>query len=58
MCESVWGKAAVDTITHHNDRTRVFGIMMTIPDNREMYQKLGEGVTNRSGIDDPALSPK
>ena len=58
MCESVWGKAAVDTVPHHNDRTRVFGIVMTLSENREMYHRLGAGVTNRSGVDDPALSPK
>jgi len=58
ICQSVWEEAAVDTVPHHNERTRVFGIVMNLPDNREMYQRLGKGITNRSGVDDPAMSPK
>ena len=58
MCKSFLGKTAVDTVPHHNDCTHVFGIVMTLPDNREIYQWIGEGVTNRSGVNDHVLSPK
>ena len=58
MCKSVWGKDAADTVPNHNDRTCVFWIVMTLSDNREMYHQLGAGITNRTGIDDPTLSPK
>ena len=55
MLQNVWGDNAVDTAPHHNDRVRLFGIIMTHPEFRDIYQKLAEGVTNRHALDDPAL---
>ena len=54
--ENVWGAGAIDTAPHHNDRVRLFGIIMTIPSYRETYQKLAEGVKERYAIDDPSLN--
>ena len=54
--ENVWGANAIDTAPHHNDRVRVFGIIMTLPEFREIYQKLAEGVKERYAIDDPSLN--
>ena len=42
MCSTMWGAAKPMSIIHHNDRVRVFGIVMTIPENREMFGRLGE----------------
>lgn len=56
MLENVWGAQAVDTSPHHNDRVQLFGIIMTLPQFRDTYQKLAEGVTSRDGIDDPSLN--
>ena len=53
-----WGKGAPSTELHHNDRVRLFGILMTIPENREYFQRLAEGVTSRRHIDDPEFSLK
>ena len=58
MCKTIRGRAAVDTLPHHIDRTSLFGIVINIPENREIIQHLGEIVTNRQGIDDPSLSLK
>ena len=54
--ENIWGAQSVDTTPHHNDRVRLFGMIMTLPQFREVYQKLAEGVTSRDGIDDPNLN--
>ena len=56
MMENVWGARSVDTTPHHNDRVRLFGMIMTLLQFREVYQKLAEGVTSRDGIDDPNLN--
>ena len=40
--EDTWGASAIDTTPHHNDRVRLFGIIMTDPKYRESYQKLAE----------------
>ena len=53
-----WGAGAPSTELHHNDRVRLFGILMTIPENREYFQRLAEGVTSRRHIDDPEFSLK
>ena len=55
MLQNVWGDSAIDTSPNHNDRVRLFGIIMTIPEYRETYQKLAEGDTNRHSLDDPSL---
>ena len=52
----MWGASAVDTDPHHNDRVRLFGIITTIPEYREIFQKLAEGVNERYAIDDPSLN--
>ena len=41
MLQNVWGENAVDLTPHHNDRVRLFGITMSLPEYREVYQKLG-----------------
>ena len=56
--ERMWGDSRADDKPHHNDRVRVYGLIMTRPENREMYQRLAEGVTNRKHLDDPSLGLK
>ena len=58
MLSNQWGAGSPSTELHHNDRVRVFGILMTIPENREYFQRLAEGVTSRRHIDDPEFSLK
>ena len=55
MLKKYWGVGAIDTAPHHNDRVRLFGIIMSILEYRDMYQKLAEGVTHRHMLDDTAL---
>ena len=56
MLQNVWGDNTVDIMPHHNDRVRLFGIIMYLPEFRDIYQKLGEGVTSRYDIDSSELS--
>ena len=56
MMQNVWGKNAVDITPHHNDRVRLFGIIMSLPEYREVYQKLAEGMTSRHGLDSSELN--
>ena len=58
ILSNVWGSVRPAATIHHNDRVRVFGIVMTIEENRYMYQRLAEGCTTRQSIDDPNFSPK
>ena len=58
ILSNIWGSVRPAAIIHHNDRVRVFGIVMTIEENCYMYQRLAEGCTIRQYIDDPNFSPK
>ena len=41
---------------HHNDRVRVYGIVMAIKSNSSLYQRVAEGWTSRASLDDPSLN--
>ena len=56
--ENVWGYAQPSTQLHHNDRLRLFGLLMTLPHNLAAYTRLGEGIKNRAVFDDPNMNPK
>ena len=43
---------------HSNDKVRVYGIVMSISENRPWYERLSEGCTIRNHVDDPAFSSK
>ena len=53
---SVWGSSSCGQAMHYNDKLRLFGLIMSIPDNRPMFQRLAEGASTRSALDDPSLS--
>ena len=55
MLEHYWGVSDIDTAPHCSDRVRLFGINISIPEYRDMHQKLVEGVTRRHMLDNPAL---
>ena len=57
MLSNVWGSIKPAALIHHNDRARVFGIVMTIEENRYMYQRLSVGCVKRQGLDDPEFRP-
>ena len=58
MCSTMWGAARPVNIIHHNDRIRVFGILMTLPENRDHYERLANGPKGRNQIDDISYHPK
>ena len=58
MCSTMWGAAKPMSVIHHNDRVRLFGIVMTLPENREMFGRLANGPSTRKQIDDIAYHPK
>ena len=58
MFHNIWGSVDTAHIVHHNDCLRVFGLIMTISENRFMYERLVEGCTARHHIDDPSDTPK
>ena len=42
--------------THHNDKVRAYGIVMTQEDKSLHFQHLAEGVSYREHLDDPQFS--
>lgn len=48
----------MSTIPYHNDRFRVYGLVMNRPNNREVYRILAEGAINRRHLDGPLLGLK
>ena len=55
ILENGLGARTVDSTPHYNDRVRLFGIIMTLPEFRESYQILSQGITDRAALDDSAL---
>ena len=53
---SVWGSSSSGQAMHYNDKLRLFGLIMTIPENRPIFQRLAEGASTRATLDDPSLS--
>ena len=58
MCLTMWGAAHPVNIIHRNDRVRVFGIIMTVPENRDIFGQLANGPTGHTQIDDISYHPK
>ena len=58
MLQNVWGYAQPSQIIHFNDRLRLFGLIMTIPKNRPLFERLALGVTHKNVLDDVAMQPK
>jgi len=56
VLENYWGVGAIDNAPHHNDQLRLFGTITSIPEYRDMYQKLATGVTHRHMLDNPVLN--
>ena len=56
---SFWGDSCPATLLHHNDLLRVYGIVMSIANNRDMFERLATGASkNRSPIDNPIRNLK
>ena len=45
ILSNMWGSSKSVNSIHYNDRIRVYGIIMAIPANRHIYQRLAEGCT-------------
>ena len=58
MLSNMWGASKPVNTLHYNDRVRVYGIIMAIPANRHIYQRLAEGCTTRRHLDDPVFNLK
>ena len=58
MCSTMWGAARPVNIIHHNDRVRVFGVLMTVPENRDIFGRLANGPNTSNEIDDVGYHPK
>ena len=58
MLQNVWGYAQQSQVIHFNDRLRLFGIIMSQPRNRPLFERLASGVANKNVLDDNALQPK
>ena len=53
--QNVSGYAQLSNLLHHNDRLRLFGVIMTLPHNLAIYERLSEGIKNRAMFDDPKM---
>ena len=58
MLANQWGgeNCGSDPAMHHNDRIRVYGLVMSLDIHRDIFQRLAKGVGNRTHLDDPAFS--
>ena len=56
--KKIWGKDSISLAPHPNDRVRLYGIVMSIPQYRFVLQRLCDGVTSRDALDNPELSLK
>ena len=58
MLQNIWGQSLSTQAIHHDDRLWLFGMIMLLPQNCQMFERLAEGVCNCGVLDDPSLSPK
>ena len=58
MLESVWGgeNSGYDPAMHHNDRIRVYGLVMSIDIHCCIFQRLAKGIGDCIHLNDPAFS--
>ena len=56
LFQSAWGAGADSNTIHHNDRARLFGIVMSLPQHRLHYERLSNGVQTRADLDDSRMS--
>ena len=52
------GDDSYDTAIDHNDRIRVFGVIMSIETNRHLFERLAGGCLSWRHLDDPQYSLK
>ena len=52
----VWGSDQGSLTPHKNDKVRLFGLIMTIEENRPKFQRLAEGHKDWYGMDNVTLS--
>ena len=55
---NMWSQGAPSKVLHHNDRLRLFGILMSIPGNRAYFERLALGVADKNVLDDDSFHPK
>ena len=52
----MWGNDNSSHCVHPNDRLRLFSLIMTLEENRPMFERLACGCTERYHLDDASLS--
>lgn len=52
----MWGNDNVSVSVHPNDKLRLFGLIMSIEENRPLFERLACGATERYQLDDASLS--
>ena len=58
MLANVWGQVQPKNVIYFNNRLRLFGILMSIPSNRPLFERLASGVTDKNVLDDIGMQPK
>ena len=58
MLKNVWGYAQPSQILHYNDRLRLFRLIMFIPKNRPLFERLALGVSNKNVFNNGVMQPK
>ena len=53
--KKIWGKDSISLAPHPNDRVRLYGIVLSIPQYRFALQRLCDGVKSRDALDNPEL---
>ena len=56
--QNMWGQSSPNKVLHFNDRLRLFGILMTTPSNRPLFERLAKGVADKNVLDDDSFHPK
>jgi len=55
---NMWGQSSPRKVLYFNDRLRLFGTLMMIPEHRLLFERLAKGVANKDILDHDAFHPK
>ena len=56
LLHGMWGHDNASHSVHHNDKLRLFGLIMSIDENRPLFERLACGASERYQLDDSSLS--
>ena len=55
---NMWSQGAPSKVLHYNDRLRLFGILVSIPSHRPLFERLALGVANKNVLDNDSFHTK